>query len=140
MFFLQRVKDINYNWFPQFFQSTPREEINESWTSRSLISRFSPQQMLPWYYYIIIILNYYYIIYVCSLTANHSNGHPLSISSNRNLSYAITVKSKGGIYHTINCTAIINIINLLKVQFPGICYLSLEPKLVLHHWIQKSVI
>ena len=32
-----------------------------------------------------------------------------------------------------NCTAIISIINLLKVQFPGICYSSIEPKLVLYH-------
>ena len=74
------------------------------------------------------------------LTAIHSNERSLSISSNRNLSYAKTVKSKEWIYHTINCTAIINIIKLLKVQFPAICHLSIEPKLVLHHWIPKILV
>ena len=88
----------------------------------------------------IIIINYYYIISFCSITAFHFNGHPLSITSNRDSSNAITVKSKERIYHTINCTAIINIIKLLKVQFPAICYLSIEPELVLHHWIPKILV
>ena len=77
------------------------------------------------YYHTKLLL--YYIKYVCSLTANHSNGHPLSISSNRNLSYAITVKSKGGIYHTINCTAISS--HLLFIYRAKTCSASLNSKI-----------